>query len=320
MQLSPLQGQICNALQKGVAVCPEPFQLLADQLGINQLELIKHIQKLQESGVIKSFRAFVDYRSLGRVATLVTAHVPDKTLETVVRAVNRLESVSHNYLRKHHYNLWFTLQGGCFDEIEAVLDELSDQFGTEFHSLPAIRFFKLDVRFDCTGRDGLYEQVIQRPRELHRVRLTQNQKLLLRTLQAGIAVCQRPFREPVLDDMNEDEMVNAVSALVDAGVIRKIAAGVDYRLLGFTENVMLACRTEKKEKAGNCLARFRNVSHCIQRKPFLDFDYDVFAMVHARGSNLIQCIINDPLFQQNIDRFVLLPTIREFKKMPSSVY
>ena len=72
-----------------------------------------------------------------------------KTLEDGVAAVNALAGVSHNYLRQHRFNMWFTLQETSPTQVQATLGELGSKFGIEFHSLPVTRIFKLDVRFEA---------------------------------------------------------------------------------------------------------------------------------------------------------------------------
>jgi radical SAM protein with 4Fe4S-binding SPASM domain len=78
------------------------------------------------------------------VSTLIAAHIEEDKLDTVARAVNSLPNVSHNYLRKHYYNLWFTLKAPDFAQIEKIVEELSKKFKTDFLSFPATKRYKLD--------------------------------------------------------------------------------------------------------------------------------------------------------------------------------
>ena len=77
----------------------------------------------------------------GPVSTLIAAHIEEDKLPAVADAVNSLSKVSHNYLRKHYYNLWFTLKG---TRIEETIEELSKKFKTDFLSFPATKRYKLD--------------------------------------------------------------------------------------------------------------------------------------------------------------------------------
>ena len=82
---------------------------------------------------------------VGSVGTLVTAHIEKDKLSAVADAVNSLPNVSHNYLRNHYYNLWFTLRAPDFGWIDKTIKELSKKFKTDFFSFPAVKRHKLDT-------------------------------------------------------------------------------------------------------------------------------------------------------------------------------
>jgi radical SAM protein with 4Fe4S-binding SPASM domain len=78
------------------------------------------------------------------VSTLIAAHIEEDKISAVADAVNSLPNVSHNYLRNHHYNLWFTLKASDSSQIDKTIDELSKKFKTPFLSFPATKRHKLD--------------------------------------------------------------------------------------------------------------------------------------------------------------------------------
>ena len=62
--------------------------------------------------------------------------------------VNRYPGVTHNYLRKHRYNVWFTLIAESRERLAQILDEIRETSGvTEILSLPAEEVFKIKVDF-----------------------------------------------------------------------------------------------------------------------------------------------------------------------------
>jgi radical SAM protein with 4Fe4S-binding SPASM domain len=81
---------------------------------------------------------------IGSVSTLIAAHIEDDKLFAVADAVNSLPNVSHNYLREHYYNLWFTLKAPNSSQIDRTIEELSKKFKTDFLSFPAVKRHKLD--------------------------------------------------------------------------------------------------------------------------------------------------------------------------------
>ena len=116
--LTEQQKQLCNLLQQGLPVCPEPFGEIARSLNTDESAVLREVEMLRASGVIRRLGAIINYRALGMTSTLVAAHIPQPNLQKVVEAVNALENVSHNYLRRHHYNLWFTLLADSAEQID----------------------------------------------------------------------------------------------------------------------------------------------------------------------------------------------------------
>ena len=197
LSLTKFQKRLCNALQDGLVVCSRPFTEIARKLDSDEETVLQQTRELKDAGVIRRIRAMTDYRALGRTSTLAAAHVPQEDLPEVADAVNSLEGVSHNYLRDHFYNLWFTLQGPTAEQIEATLSNLSERLGVDFHSLPVTRFFKLDVRFDAIEAEPrdcsdfhVPKGQTQRPAS---VVLNAKEKLILSKLQDDLAVVSEPF-------------------------------------------------------------------------------------------------------------------------------
>ncbi len=83
--------------------------------------------------------------ALAKAGTLVTAHIEEDKLSAVAEFVNSLSAVSHNYLRNHYYNLWFTLRASDLVEIDRTIEKLSKKFKTDFFSFPATKRHKLDT-------------------------------------------------------------------------------------------------------------------------------------------------------------------------------
>ncbi len=78
----------------------------------------------------------------------MAARVPEDKLEQFTRVVNRYPGVTHNYLRRHRYNVWFTLIAESTERLEAILAEIRRQSGAdEILSLPALEVFKIKVDF-----------------------------------------------------------------------------------------------------------------------------------------------------------------------------
>jgi len=76
------------------------------------------------------------------VSTLIAAHIEGNKIAEAADVINALPGVSHNYLRKHYYNLWFTLKSS---NVEEIIKDLSKRFETDFYSFPSTVRYKLDL-------------------------------------------------------------------------------------------------------------------------------------------------------------------------------
>jgi len=314
--LTKFQKQLCNVLQEGLPICSRPFDDLAKFLNTDERKVLQEIEELKRAGFIRRICALINYRALGRTSTLVAAHIPEENLQEVTETVNSLRGVSHNYLRSHYYNLWFTLQAESSEQIEVTLSNLSGRLGIDFYSLPVKRVFKLDVRFDAEGQ--LLLQDVERAPKSETVELDENQKRILSKLQDELDVITEPFDFLCSEGLGKQEVLRIIAELIDKGVIRRIAAVLDHRKLGFVANILFACKVPQDRivEAGKRLARFGIVSHCYERKTFENWPYNLFAMMHGRSMGEIQHVINRFVEAEKIDSFELLPTTAELKKQP----
>jgi DNA-binding Lrp family transcriptional regulator len=107
-----------------------------------------------------------------------------------------------------------------------------------------------------------------------------------------------------------------IQGLIDKGVVRRIAAIVDHRKLGFVVNVLFCSQVPEGRiiEAGEALARFGMVSHCYERKAVENWPYNLYAMMHGKSMGEIQHLINKFTEAERIDSFELLPTAAELKK------
>jgi DNA-binding Lrp family transcriptional regulator len=318
VKLTRIQRQLCNSLQRGLPACTRPFAAIGKALGSSEDEVLHLTSELKAAGVIRRIRALLSYRTLGRTSTLITGHVPPEKLKESAEAVNSLGGVSHNYLRSHHYNLWFTLQAGSEAEISVILTDLAGRLGVEFHSLPVVRVFKLDVRFDAESEgQALLEDVEAIPRQ-EPVKLTAEEERVLAGLAGELEVEARTFAFLCRKGHEEKDVLRVIEGLIDKGVIRRIAAVVDHRKLGFAANVLFAGQVdaERVESAGRRLARFGIVSHCYERRTFAGWPYNLFGMMHGRSMGQIQHAVRRFVEPEGIEAFELLATEAELKKQP----
>lgn len=146
--------RLLHLLQAEFPLEARPYAVLGARLGLSEEDVAGRVARLRESGVIRRLGANFDSRRLGCASTLAAASVPPDRLEMFVKAVNARPEVTHNYLRDHRFNVWFTIIAPDMEQVEAIVAAISRQTGIEVRSLPATRLYKIRVDFSLEENDG----------------------------------------------------------------------------------------------------------------------------------------------------------------------
>ena len=147
--LDELDRLIVNEIQSNFPIESRPYRVLAEKLQCSEDEVLQRVQDLKDKEIIRRIGANCNSRKLGYTSTLCAAKVPPHLMERFVQLVNSYTEVTHNYRRKHEYNIWFTLIAPSGDEINRIVTEISELTGvSEILSLPAERLFKIQVEFE----------------------------------------------------------------------------------------------------------------------------------------------------------------------------
>jgi len=140
--------ELLNLLQSGLPIVSRPFKCIAEALGQEESWVLERIKSLQREGVIRRLGGIFDSRRLGFSSTLIAMKVPDEGLEQVIEVINSYPGVTHNYIRNHEYNLWFTLTVPSAEEMESTLKEILEKTGiVDYLNLSTRRVFKINVEF-----------------------------------------------------------------------------------------------------------------------------------------------------------------------------
>ncbi|WP_011393685.1 siroheme decarboxylase subunit alpha [Neomoorella thermoacetica] len=152
--LDQLDRRLLNLIQEEFPLVARPYQEIGCRLGLSEDEVIRKIRKLKTEGIIRRLGGVFELRQLGYTSTLCALKVPPGRLEEVAAVVNSFPGVTHNYLREHDYNMWFTLIGPDRRHLENVIRAIKERTGiTELLELPAERPFKIRVNFDLEAED-----------------------------------------------------------------------------------------------------------------------------------------------------------------------
>lgn len=146
--ISETDKAILNMIQLDFPIDARPFQVLAKKLGLSEKELIARIQAMKDSQLIRRIGGNFSPDRLGYFSTLCTAQVPENKIELFTQTVNAYPGVTHNYMRDHDFNIWFTFIAPSRDQIADSLEEISRQTGVRpILNLPATRVFKISANF-----------------------------------------------------------------------------------------------------------------------------------------------------------------------------
>ncbi|EMS79360.1 MULTISPECIES: siroheme decarboxylase subunit alpha [Desulfotignum] len=146
--ISETDKTILNLIQLDFPIDARPFRVLAEKLDLTEEELIARIQAMKDLQVIRRIGGNFSPDRLGYYSTLCTAKVPEKKIDLFTRTVNMYAGVTHNYMRDHEFNIWFTFIAPSRDQIAESLEEISRQTGVSpILNLPATRVFKISANF-----------------------------------------------------------------------------------------------------------------------------------------------------------------------------
>ena len=146
--LDDLDRAILNEIQSHFPIASRPYAEVGSRVGASEAEVLARVKAMAESGIIRRLGANFTSRKLGYTSTLCAARVPEDKLDQFVAVVNRYPGVTHNYLRRHRYNVWFTLIAESEERLNRILEEISAAAEVaEILSLPAQEVFKIKVDF-----------------------------------------------------------------------------------------------------------------------------------------------------------------------------
>jgi DNA-binding Lrp family transcriptional regulator len=149
--MDDIDRRILGTIQSDFPISRRPYGDLSEQLGLPEEEIFVRVERLRKEGIIRRLGGSFDSRCLGFTTTLCAAKVPDNRITLFVEEVNKYPGVTHNYLREHGYNIWFTLVVTDRKEVDRLIGEIIQTTGVrEIINLPAKRTFKVLVDFELT--------------------------------------------------------------------------------------------------------------------------------------------------------------------------
>lgn len=304
---------ILRALQADFPVTERPFHQLGTRLGMNEQEVIGIIRSYVDDGIIRTFGPVFDPRKLGYRSTLIAAQVDSDRVAELAAMMLEIREITHNYLRDHAYNLWFTVTARTDQIMERIIKRVEKFPGVKkVLNLPMVKAFKIRAVF---GAESDSPAIDAAGTEEPSIPLGYINESLVRALQENFPLVDRPYL--VVGDrahMSEAEVVNTVQQWTEDGTIRRFGARLNHRNAGWVSNTLVAWSGGDIDMHGRTFSAMKEISHCYKRTPHHEWPYELYTMVHTPSSVEMQDILEHMKALAEDSKPVFMNTLFELKK------
>ena len=311
-------------MQGSFALTERPFAHVAELAGIAEDDVMTRVQRLLDKRIIREITPIFDTRALGYSSMLVAAKVDAENPHRAAQFINSHPGVTHNYLRNHEFNLWFTLAVEPDSEARActgTLDVMAAKTGAEsIRQLPTLKLFKIRMDLEMEGGTDALSKAGEavEPMELDPIEVTDDDIAVIRATQGPMAVRSDPY-VPAAEKLgvSVDEVLARLASLQERAGLRRVAAILYHRRAGFSANGMGVWAVPDGEilDTGKQMAAFRGISHCYQRPTYADWPYSVFTMAHGRSKEECDAVLDSIAEATGVTQRATLYSSTEFKKV-----
>lgn len=330
-----IDRQILNKIQVSFPVDPHPYRLIGRETGLSEIEAWERVQNLKTKGIIRRIGGIFDSRSLGYVSTLCAAKVPADKIPVLKEITQEINEITHNYLRNHLYNIWFTVIASSQERLEEIISIVRTAIGSdEVYSLPASKIFKIGVNFKLeeeTKKSTASENMIEEKKtynsqleeRFQSYIVTEEDKALIRRLQDNLPDSLNPFSDIAVGlHSDEEQVITSTRRLLEYKVLRRLGAILYHQKAGFTFNAMgvWIVPEEQVNEVGFKMAEFQEVSHCYQRPTLPDWPYNIFTMIHGQSKQECEQIMASISQVTKADNYEMLFSLSELKKCSMSYF
>jgi DNA-binding Lrp family transcriptional regulator len=321
--LDDLDKRLLNLMQGSFPLAPRPYAEVARLAEITEDEAMTRVDRLLRERIIRQVTPIFDTRVLGYKSMLVAARVDPDNPHRAAKIVNSHPGVSHNYLRNHDFNMWFTIAVEPDSKLglDGTLDVLQRETGAEsIRQLPTLRLFKIRMDLEMEqGTDALQQAAADSDyHEPEAIDLEELDVAVIRALQGDMPVVPEPYA-PAADRLGiaQERLLAHLESMRERRALRRVAAILYHRRAGYSANGMGVWRVpdERILELGPLMASFRGISHCYQRPTYEDWPYSVFTMAHGRSKEECDAILDSIEERTGIGERATLYSSTEFKKI-----
>jgi DNA-binding Lrp family transcriptional regulator len=315
--------KLLNLMQGRFELTERPFAHVAQLAGLEEADVLARLERLLQGRIIREITPIFDTRALGYSSMLVAAKVDPEYPHRAAKFINSHPGVTHNYLRNHDFNLWFTVatEPGSRLGLDGTLDVIAAKTGAEsIRQLPTLTLFKIRMDLEMElGTDALAASgEAVPPRELTPIELSEEDIATIRATQGAMPVIPEPYA-PAAERLgvSQGEVLRRLESLRERDGLRRVAAILYHRRAGFSANGMGVWEVPEDRiyDVGLQMAAFRGVSHCYQRPTYADWPYSVFTMAHGRSKDECDAVLDAIAEATGITGRATLYSSTEFKKV-----
>ena len=320
--LDELDRKLLNLLQGRFPLEPRPYARVAELAGVGEEEVLRRTSRLLEQRIIRQVTPIFDTRVLGYESMLVAAKVDADHPHRAARAINAHPGVSHNYLRNHDFNMWFTIavEPGSKLGLDGTLEVLAREAGAEsVRQLPTLVLFKIRMDLEMEGDTAALARAVDvvPPADPDPIGLSELDLAVIRNLQGDMPVESEPYAAAAAAiGISVPRLLEQLGSMHERRALRRVAAILYHRRAGFSANGMGVWKVppERVMEIGPRMAAFRGVSHCYQRPTYADWPFSVFTMAHGRSKEECDAVLDAIAVETGIEERATLYSSTEFKK------
>jgi siroheme decarboxylase len=321
--LDELDKKLLNLLQGKFPLEPRPFARVAELAGVTEDEVLARTQRLLDDRIIRQVTPIFDTRALGYKSMLVAAKIDPENPHRAAKVVNAHPGVSHNYLRNHDFNLWFTIAVEPDSKLglDGTLEVLGAEAGAEsIRQLPTLTLFKIRMDLEMEGDTKALAKAAEAvpPAETEPQPYDELDVAVIRELQGDMPVVSEPYAPAAHAlGMTQEKLLAHLAGMQERKLLRRVAAILFHRRAGFSANGMGVWRVPDDQimEIGPRMAAYRGISHCYQRPTYEDWPYSVFTMAHGRSKEECDAILDAIAEETGIEDRATLYSSTEFKKI-----
>jgi DNA-binding Lrp family transcriptional regulator len=336
--LTAADNRLLNLIQEDIPLTKAPWSRLGEKSALPPTEVLARITRFRAEGLIRRLGGVFDSHRLGYRGALCAFRLPAERAPETAAVINAYEEVTHNYIRRHEYNMWCTLLAPGEAELARLTEEMRLRVGADkWLNLPARRYFKVRVHFPvgkktAAGRDirlAAAEEALKSPaysglnpqkdetavgdgREF-----TNADRRLISALQEGLPLTERPYADLGAGlRRREDDVLAALTSWRERGILKRVAAILRHRLIGYKANALAVWRIppERVEQVGIRLAAQSEVTHCYERTAPPEWPYNLYTMLHARRERDCRALARELAVLAGTEEYELLFSVAELKK------